>query len=130
MSHTLLSLLGPLCCRMTGQLRLKKLAKAFSSESLATEKSNSPRDSSTNSVHGPLYFRAEHETAVDRAPKAIQKMEMESDVPLSEVLMVSQSHGNLSGPWLPNEQFKCTELRLHTQNRIAWLLPLQCSLTS
>ena len=89
---------------MTGRLRLDRLAnliEAFLSEALATEKSNSPGDSSTNNVHGPLYFRAEHETAVDRTPEAIQKEEMESAVPLSEVLMASQSHGNLSGPWLP-----------------------------
>ena len=46
-------------------------------------------------------LRAEHETAVDRAPKSIQEEKMESAVPLSEVLMASQSHENFSGPWLP-----------------------------
>ena len=90
---------------MTGRLRLDKLAnliEAFLGESLATERLDAPADIPTTDVHGPLYFQTEYNAAVDRTPEAIQKQEMESAVPLSEVLMASSSQGNLSGPLLPH----------------------------
>lgn len=89
---------------MSGRLRLDKLANLiedFLSKALSSGKPDDDGQSSKK-VHGPLYFQPEHEPAVDRTPEAIQQEEMESAVPLSEVLLASASQGNLSGPWLPH----------------------------
>jgi len=88
---------------MSGRLRLDKLANLiedFLSKALPTGKPKEDGQSSKK-AHGPLYYQTE--TAVDRTPEAIQKEEMESAVPLSEVLLASAaSQGNLSGPLLPH----------------------------
>jgi len=80
---------------MTGRLRLDRLANLIEAHIQADK---SPQ----TTVNGPLYFQADHGVVEDRTPEVIQKEEMESAVPLSEVLLASASQGNLSGPVLPH----------------------------
>jgi len=89
---------------MTGRLRLDKFAnliEAFLHEALPPNKAREEGACLQPDSSGPLYYRAEQIEGVHRTPDSIQKEEMETAVPLSE-LLASSSHGNVSGPVLPN----------------------------
>ena len=87
---------------MTGRLRLDKFANLI--EAFLNQSSNyatAEGDSITPEASGPLYYKTEPIAPVNRTPDVIQREEIESAVPLSE-LLASSSHGDFSGPVLPN----------------------------